>query len=214
MEVYLVIEYENQIIYLPFKDLASVDGFTVCFDNLLELAASINDYLSLNIPNEKILDVYLSEDIDKICDDNQAYNKRYLAVKYSRDNFITKDLERTFINYLKNGISHINDHSGLKIVFDNYCKKHVNDKKAYLEDRDIERIALLYLGDNYKRHKETFFKLRDKGYKIKINETRRDYTKVSEYEEDDKMLLTMFTGMTIDELHDFVISQNKVGKKK
>ena len=34
-EVYLVIEFESRIVYIPFKDLASVDSFTIGFDNLL-----------------------------------------------------------------------------------------------------------------------------------------------------------------------------------
>ena len=213
-EVYLVIEYEDRLYYLPFKDLVSVDEFTVCFDNLLELAASINDYLGLDYDNGKILDVYLSESIDKIDNDNQAYNKRYLAVKYKRDNFIRSEIEKVFIKYLKGQISNINDYSRLKMVFDNYYNKYIKDKKNYLEDKDRERIALLYLGDKYQRYKEVFFKLRDKGYKMKINEIKHDYTKKEQYEEDDKMLLTMFTGMNLGELRDFVLKQNEVGKKK
>ena len=212
-EIYLVIEFESRIIYLPFKDLESVDNFTVCFDNLLELAASINDYLSLNIPNDEILDVYLSEDIDKIYDDNQEYNKRYLAVKYRRDNYDKSDLEKTFMTYLKYGIKKINEHSGLKNVIDNYEDKHVKNKKASLEDKDMEKIALLYLGNDYKRHKECFFKLKDKGYKIRINIPKIDYSNPKKLEEEDKMLLTMFTGMNIEELKTYVLSQNENRRK-
>ena len=211
-EVYLVIQYEDRFIYLPFRDLISVDDFTETFDNLLELAASVNDYLSLGFPNQKILDVYLSESVAKITDDSQAYDKRYLEVKYSRDNFISKEVEKSFISYLKSGINRVNEQPGLKIVFDNYCKKYVNGKKAYLEDKDIERIALLYLSDNYKRHKDIFFKLRDRGYKMKIHEFEHDYTKIKEKEEADKMLLSMVTGMNMDELKAFVLDQSVEAK--
>ena len=204
--VYLVIEFENRIVYLPFRDLKSVDSFTVGFDNLLELAASINDYLSLGIPNDQILDVYLSEDIDQVNNDMQEFDKRYLSVKFSRDDFIKEDLEKKMINYLKSDINRINLNAGLKKVKDNYQKKY---NKELLSDKDIGRITLLYLGDDYKRYKESYYQLKDDGHKVKIREHDINYAKYKEYEEEDKELLVSFTGMSIDELKEYVFSQNK-----
>ena len=32
--IYLVLEFDNKIIYLPFKNLEYVDNYTIGFDNL------------------------------------------------------------------------------------------------------------------------------------------------------------------------------------
>lgn len=209
--VYLVIEFDNRIIYLPFKNLECVDSFTVGFDNLLELAAAINDYLSLNIPREQIVDVYLSESIDLVYDDMQEFDKRYLTVKYNRDDFEKNDLEKKLINYLKTNINLMNLDNGLNRVIRNYKNKY---NKETLDDKDIGRITLLYLGDNYKRYKECYFKLKDEGQKVKIHKHDIDYVKHKEHEEEDKMLLIKFTGMNLDELSDYVRMQEKIGRSR
>ena len=212
--IYLVFEFDNDLIYLPFKNLSCVDDYTMGFDNLLELSATTMDILSLNIPKEEILDVYLSEDISKINDDMQEFNKRYLSVKYSRDNYDKLDLEKNFINYLKNNIDKniFSEFNGLKSVYDNYIKKYALNRE--ITDKDIMRIALLYLSDNYKRYKECYYILKDKNYKTKIKKHKLiNLNKKDELLEEDNISLINNTDMSIEELTEFINKQNK-GKKR
>ena len=69
--IFLVLEFDNNLIYLPFKSLEDIDNYTVGFDNVLELLATSNDILGLNIPREEMVDAYISKDIDSVNDDMQ-----------------------------------------------------------------------------------------------------------------------------------------------
>ena len=146
--IYLVMEYDNRKIYLPFKSLKDVDDYTSGFDNPLELVATTGSILELDIPNEEILDAYLSLDIDKIDDDMQEYNARYLAIKYRKDDYVKSDLERNFIKYTLSNINYgaFDIFKGLENIYSNYVKKHASGRK--INEKDITRIALLYLENN------------------------------------------------------------------
>ena len=212
--IYLVLEYENRLVYIPFKDLACIDEFTTRFDNPLELCAIINDYLDLDIPRSEMLDAYLSEDINNIYDDMQEYNKRYLAIKYKRDNYDNLDLGIKFTNFIRFNIEKANLFIGLDKVIDHYKEKYCKYRK--LMDKDISKIALAYLGSDYKRRKECYYKLKDLGYRTKTNEFHIDYaeTSIKELEEEDKMLLVLLTNMTIQELKEYVSNQDNKGRKR
>ena len=214
MEVYLVIEYDKGLIYIPFKNIECVDYFTVAYDNLLDLASSINKILDINVDNKEIMDVYLVDDISKIDNDMQEYNKRYLAVKYSNNNFIKEDIVNKFGNYLCENIKRIDKHVGLHQVFINYINKY--HKEGKITKEDIYKIAKLYLGDNYIRYKDFYFRYKDKGYKFRIRENKDKYSKkrMLQIDKDSIMLLTMFTGMNIEELKEYVGIQMKSGYKR
>ena len=208
--VYLVIQYDKEIIYLPFKDIASVDAFTVGYDNLLELAASVGDIVKIGIPNSEIVDVYLSSSMEKVNDDMQEFDKRSLAVKYSRDNYSEEEVRDKFVEYLSKHAKKFDNFRDFKAVLNNYKNKYGNS----LGEDDIVKIAKLYFGNNYNRFKEWYFKLRDKGYKFKNREHKVKYSSdmVKQIQEDNKMALVMLTGYSEDELHDYVISQIKKGQ--
>ena len=214
-DIYLVMEFDNRHIYLPFKSLEAVDEYTIGFDNPLELVATTKDIIGLDIPNEEILDAYLASDISNIEDDMQEFKERYLSIKYRRDNYDKYDLEKQFISYinynLKNNV--FKEFSGLENVYNNYLNRYVKDRE--LKEKDVMRIALLYLGSNYKRYKECYYILKDKKYKIKIKEKKTIYSEsnIKQMLEDDKMLLINGTNMNIPELYDCVSRQNK-GKSK
>ena len=210
--VYLVLEYDTGIYYIPFKNMPCVDEFTCRYTSPLELCAVINDYLELNIPRDEMLDAYLSESIDDIYDDMQEYNKRYLAVKYKHDNYDNLDLEIKFSNFIKYNMDKVNNFVGLNQVIEHYKNKYC--KNRMLLDKDIERITLAYLGSDYKRRKECFFKLKDLGYKTKINDIHIDYSNLKALEEDEKMMLILLTNMSIPESKEYVSSQSNKGMKK
>ena len=207
--VYLVLEYESGLYYIPFKDLACVDEFTSRYNSPLELCAVINDYLDLGKEREEMLDAYLTDNLDKLDDDMQEYDKRYLAIKYKRDNYDNLDLEIKFSNFIKFNIDKINYFIGLDKVISHYKDKY--RKGGNLLDRDADKISLAYLGSDYKRRKECFFKLKDLGYKTKINDVHVSYANLKEMEEEDKMMLVLLTNMTIPELMEYVNSQSQKG---
>lgn len=207
--VYLVLEYESGLYYIPFKDLACVDEFTSRYNSPLELCAVINDYLDLGKEREEMLDAYLTDNLDKLDDDMQEYDKRYLAIKYKRDNYDNLDLEIKFGNFIKFNMDKVNNFIGLDKVISHYKDKY--RKGGNLLDRDADKISLAYLGSDYKRRKECFFKLKDLGYKTKINDVHVSYANLKEMEEEDKMMLVLLTNMTIPELMEYVNSQSQKG---
>ena len=212
--IYLVMEFDDKIIYIPFKSLKDIDEYTTGFDNQLELVAATKDIIGLDIPNEEILDAYLSEDIDKIDDDMQEFNNRYLSIKYQKDDYDKSDLEKTFIKYVSNNINDaFKEFNGLKNIYDNYISKYLTNRN--IADRDTMKIALLYLGDNHKRYKECYFILKNKKIKIKTKEKNIVYNEenIKKMHEEDKMLLVQGTNMTIDELNEYINRQTK-GKRR
>ena len=213
--IYLVLEYDYQYIYLPFVSLKDVDNYTVGFDNVLDLVATTGSILELGIPNNEIVDAYLSETIDQIADDTQEFSKRYLSIKYRHDDYNKLALENNFINYINYNLRKhaLDEFNGLRYVYDNYLKAYVTNRE--LLDSDMSKIALLYLDNNYKRYKECYYILKDKNIKTKINEKHLIYNdeNIKKMYEEDKEMLIRGTGLAISELQDYVSKQNK-GRSK
>ena len=209
--IYLVLEFDNNLINIPFRSLEYVDSFTEMYDNPLELVASLNKLLALGIPNEEILDAYLATSIYNINDDKQEFTDRSLAVKYNRNRFNKDDLLLKLITYLKSNLSNLHTFSGMENILNNYRKK----KKitGNITDKEIEAISNIYLNDSYKRRKECYFKLKDKGIKIKEDEHKIDYSKVSlkELDEEELYLLITLTNMSLDELKEYTHKQMASG---
>lgn len=207
-EVYLVLEYDTQIIYIPFTKLEYVDAFTSGYNDKVELCEAINRYLELAIPKDEILDAYLSENIYKVNDDMQEFEKRYLAIIYKHDNYDKDDLKNQLARFMKYKKDKIFVFRGLKQVVKNYKNKYRGDKT--LLDADYDKIARAYIGVDYKRQKECYFKLKDMHYKIKINKVVVDPTKTStKLEAEDKMNLCWFANMRLEDLKEYVNNQIK-----
>lgn len=207
-EVYLVLEYERKKIYIPFSKLEYVDAFTCGYEDKLELCEIINKYLELGIPKDEMLDAYLSESIYKVNDDMQEFNNRSLAIKYKHDNYDIDDLKNKLASFMKYKKDKIYIFRGLKQVVKNYKNKYRGDKT--LLDADYNKIAKAYIGVDYKRQKECYFKLKDMNYKIKINKLVVDPTKTNiQLEEEDKMNLCWFTNMHLEDLKEYVNNQIK-----
>ena len=212
-EIYLVLEYEHRIIYIPFRKLEYVDEFTCGYDSPQALCKIINDYLELGIPEDEMLDAYLSENIYKINDDMQEFDKRYLAIQYTRDLYDYNDLQVKFGNFIRYNSAKTYAFSGLDKVITNYRNKY-RDGKALL-DKDPDKISQAYLGTDYKRKKECYFKLKDMGYHVKINKPYIDPTKTSiAVAEEDKHLFCWLIDMTLDDLKEYVAKQENKGMKR
>ena len=212
-EVYLVLEYEHRLVYLPFRKLEYADAFTCGYKDRLALCDIINKYLELGIPKDEMLDAYLSENIYKIGDDNQEYERRYLAVQYEQDNYDLGDLKNKLAGFMKYKKDKVFIFRGLKQVIKNYKNKYRGD--STLLDADYLKIAAAYLGVDYKRQKECYFKLKDMGYKIKINKLVIDPKKTSiALEEEDKQNLCWFVDMQLDDLKQYVYDQEDKNKTR
>ena len=209
--IYLVLEFDNNLINIPFRNLEYVDSFTEMYDNPLDLVAVLNKYLELGIPKEEILDAYLATNLYNINDDDQQYKDRSLAIKYNYNRFNKDDLLLKLINYLKSDLTHLHDFSGMENILNNYRKK--KNLTSNITDKEIEAISNIYLNDSYKRRKECYFKLKDKGIKIKVDEYKIDYHKVTikELEEEEKQLLVILTNMSLDELKEYTHKQMASG---
>ena len=206
--IYLVLEYERQKIYIPFSKLEYVDAFTREYNDKIELCEAINKYLELAIPKDEILDAYLSENIYKVNDDMQEFEKRYLTIIYKRDNYNQNDLKNKLASFIKYKKDKVFVFRGLKQVIKNYKNKYRGDKT--LLDADYDKIARAYIEVDYKRQKECYFKLKDMNYKIMINKVMVDSPKTNiKLEEEDKMNLCWFTNMRLDELKEYVNNQVK-----
>lgn len=205
--IYLVLEFDNNIINIPFNGLEYVDEFTVMYDNPLELVASISQLLDFGIPNEEILDAYLASSLYNINDDQQEFKDRSLAIKYNRDRFDKNDLKIKLANYVKSDISRMSEYSGFENILNNYCNK--KKMAGAITDREIDAVSDIYLSDNYKRRKESYFKLKDKGIRTKVDELKIDYSKttLNKLLEDEKYLLVTLTNKSLDELKEYTHKQ-------
>lgn len=209
-EVYLVLEYENRVIYIPFRKLEYVDAFTCGYENPQELCKVINDYLELGIPDDEMLDAYLSENISKVYDDSQENYDRHLAIQYSRHIFDYNELIYKLGNVIKHDTGRIRRFSGLQNVIDNYTKK--NCKNRPLLDSDPEKIVKDYFKDNYKRKKASYFILSDMGYKFRRVNPKIDKTKTGiQLAEEEKDLFCYLVDMRIDDLKEYVALEERKG---
>ena len=212
--IYLVLEFDNNYINIPFGDLASVDEFTQIFDNPLELVGALDDYLELGLPREEILDAYLASSLYNINDDSQEFRDRTMAIKYNRDRFDNNDLKIKLVAYLKGNLSRLKELSGMEQILENYRKKKKTNRD--ISDKEIEAVGAIYLDSSYKRKKECYFKLKDKGIKTKTNEYKIDYRKttIEELIKDDIMALISLTNMSLNELREYTHRQLASGRTR
>ena len=160
------------------------------------------------------MDAYLASSLYNINDDSQDYNDRSLAIKYNRDRFDRNDLIIKLSKYLKEDKSRLHEYSGIEKILNNYREK--KQLTGAITDREIDIISNIYLSDNYKRRKQCYYKLKDKGIRTKVNEIRIDYSKVTvkELEEEEIFLLITLTNMSLDELKEYTHKQMISGHTK
>ncbi len=213
-EVYLVLEYEDRLVYIPFRDIEYADTFTCMYEDKLALCEAVNRYLELGYEKEQMLDAYLSADIDKIDDDMQEFDDPYLSVKYSRDLYDYDDLAVKLGHLVQNRRDKVYLFSGLNNVIQYYYKKKERNNLAP-NDKDGTNIAGSYLGKGYKRNKECYYKLKDLGYKVKIEKYKPDPRKTSiAIDEEKKEIMCMMAEMKIDKLKAYVAKENVKGRHR
>ena len=212
--VYLVLEFDSELINIPFPDILSVDEFTQFYDNPLELVAALDDYLELGIPREEILDAYLASSLYNIKDDSQEFTDRALSIKYRRDIFDKEDLKKKLIGYLNGNLLRLREFSGMEEILTNYRKKRGTTKP--ISASEVEAVALIYLEDSYKRRKRTYYQLKDNGIRTKINEYPVDYSKTTVEQEmqDEVIALRTLTGMKLDDLISYAHKQLTSGRAR
>ncbi len=157
-----------------------------------------------------MLDAYLSENIYKVNDDTQEFEKRYLAIQYSGNIYDYNDLAIKLGSLIRYDTERIKEFSGLQNVIDNYINKHCQHRQ--LSDKDPDKIVNAYLGKDYKRKKNCYFTLKDLGYTIRTMKPKVDPTKTSiQLAEEDRNLLCYLVDMTLDDLKQYVAMQEREG---
>ena len=155
-EYKLVICFSNRIISIPFPSIENLDGYTAMYDNMDELGEAIIKLLNLEIDNPKVIKCYVTFD--------RQGKQTELPVKYSGDNFELEDVQDKFATYFDQNPDIINEDEGLRRVVSNFLRK-VN--RNNLLRADVLRITKSYI-NTYRRSRDIYFKLRDKGYRFNI----------------------------------------------
>ncbi len=213
-EVYLVLEYEDRLVHIPFRNIEYADTFTCMYEDKLALCDAVNRYLELGYQKEQMLDAYLSDDIRKIDDDMQEFEEPYLAVKYTRDLYDYNDLAIKLGELVLNKRDKVYMFSGLDKVINYYYKKKQRSNLAP-SDKDGANIAEAYLGKGYKRNKECYYKLKGLGYKVKIEKYKPDPRKTSiALDEERKEIMCLMAEMKLDKLKAYVKEEETKGIKR
>ena len=80
--VYLNVDTNDGLMFIPFIGLKELDLFTVGFQNGLELINSLNRMLDISINIDSVKRIYISGDMYKKSDKGSLSE-----IKYSSDNF-------------------------------------------------------------------------------------------------------------------------------
>lgn len=201
--VNLVIKYNKGIISIPFKDIISLDEFTVGYDNPLELLNALNRLLNLDIKNGQLIEIYV----------DYLYNnkRKRLPVKYSVDNYDIEDLKIMYAKYYKdNHVRILAYNEGIRYVKHDKIINY-NLRCDDITDRDIDLAVIAYFEKaGYKKYRDAYFRLKEAGYKVRINKlvSEVDRTNLAKYQTDDEYLSYLMRYASIgDREHDKVIEE-------
>ena len=210
-KVSLVINDNGRIISIPFKDINSLDEFTVYYDNYLELVASLNELLDLGI--EDIINTnvrcsyrYKTRSYKYLQDNLYAYVD--LPIKYRIDNFNFNSVRDMYAKFYKD------DHERIMMVKDGIRNVSTNAIKSYLagndiSDRDIDIVVKAYFNGSYKKYRNAYYLLTRMGYKVKIDNLSKGSKQELIYNKDqeiiNELLLRVKNGnMSNEEMLDYL----------
>lgn len=201
--VRLVVVYNRRTISIPFKNIDSIDEFTVYYDTSKDIGLVLNKILYLNQKDSSVKKIYIIKEAER-------YNKiEYLPVKYSFDNFQYDSVVNNYIDYLIKHEDLLFKHgTALNKITNNYMQKH---NKTSLNENDIERIAQLYLKNtdtkyNYNRLRLAYYLLIKEGYKIDIKSLKKENKSINRTD------LTKYNPQ--DDFFEYLIRYSKMGDEE
>lgn len=160
-KINLYIETSKGIVSIPFIGIKEVDLFTVEYNNRIEFLNSLINILDLSIDIDDVGVMYLSY---KDSEENEFDYETCLPVKYGKDNYNVDSVIENFSLYLREDQSRLTI-LGIRNVGD---KIIYNFNPGYVSDNDVNLIARTYLDGDYRKIRDTYFRLCD-DYSIKID---------------------------------------------
>lgn len=155
-KVNFCIKTNNDEIYIPFNSLEAADLFTMRYEKRVDLLSNLIEILNLPIEMDDIVNAYL------------CYNKedgKWLAIRYTKDNYNVDSLIDSYSTYLKTDQNRLNGY-GIRNVVSILVPDFV---PGCLNDRYIDLIARRYLDNSYKKIRDVYFLIK-KHIKVKIDD--------------------------------------------
>jgi len=186
----LVIIYQNRTITIPFKDIKSIDDFTFKYQNKQELGNAIKKIFKLNVKDNSVKNAYVLYSYHKGNKKNGEIISLDLEVKYHDDDFDKSEIKEKCIDYYARNINRLNT-GDIKYVKKNYEKSR-NIDITMQNEHDIayhvKNIVNTYLDNNYRRYRDMYFFLQEKGYKFKNIKLNIQEDMTFNYDENDEFL--------------------------
>lgn len=138
---------------IPFISLELLDSFTLQYKDDKLFKDYLIKVLKLPLTNSDFERIYLGCEDRGDLEENENY---YLPVIYGKDNYNFDKLIQLFAEYLKKDNQKALNNAGIKQVAKSIIH---NFKPGYASDNQILLIAKAYLNNNYRRIRDTYFKL-------------------------------------------------------
>lgn len=158
--VYLNIDTDEGLLFIPFTDLEKLDLFTIGFENKEELITNLNKILDLSINLDEVNNIYIS---------GERYKKSNRGsldhIKYRKDNFNYKSLCDMFSLYLKQDRRRIRNNNIRNVITEGMVKFKGG---RFISDKDIDLAVKVFFDKDYKNQRDSYFLIKDFAA-IKIN---------------------------------------------
>lgn len=203
--VSLNIIYENRVLSIPFKDLKSLDMFTINYNSYIELFNVLNKILDLKLDVNKFKDVYISYSYKRR---NGKMATCELPIRLSMDDYDIDDLKKVYADYYKdNHMRILATRDGIRHVKHDAIRTF-NARSRDVTDSDIDSAVNSYFDGSYKKYRDAYFTVVKSGYTVKNNEyfDKDNRTDLSKYQTDNEYFnyLRRYAN-TSDEGHDKAI---------
>lgn len=151
--VYLNVDTNEGLLFIPFVGLRELDLFTVGYENSFELINSLNRMLDIFIDIDSVKRIYISGDMYKKSDKGSLSK-----IKYSSDNFDKELLAKMYALYLKQDRRRVM-RSDIRNIITEGMVKFKGGKS--LSDKDIEKAVEIYFDKDYKNQRDAYFIIKD-----------------------------------------------------
>ena len=173
-ELLIEVKYEGKDYSIPFKTFDSLDEFTSKFENKTELIKALFPTFKNKPEVFRIKYKYKTSYKDQNGNRIAKYKTIYPQIKYSIDNFDEKDLQKQFLNFMKlHPNLALDEYWGIIYIIDNRRIKNKID--GYITTSEIEYAVEYIFNKGYKTKRDIYFKLKEIGIKVKINENETKY---------------------------------------
>ena len=174
-KVSLVLEFNNRVMTIPFKDISLLDEFTVSCSDKDELTNKLKDVYDITITGN----IYKA-DIQYIVNNRKVF---YLPIKYSEDDFEIEDLISVYKKYYEDDHTRIKTtEGGIKYVKHDTINAYLHGKE--ITNTEIDHVVNSFFKGSYKKYRDAYFTLKRYGYKVKCK-SHLEKIDLSKYDTED-----------------------------